>query len=635
MLKLGSKEDNVGFARSPKDKNGSRGDKRKAPLSPSPAQSDSETVTKKKRQRKSRQKKEKNPPESPAKGETPVPSSNSVHTADGSNTAGSKTPPGSNNPGSKTPPGFNNTGSKTPPGSKAKNGSRATVYAPGGAMAVQKMATTSDDEALLPKVSSIIVDSKSFAKDEATVLRYFPRSITKGIGFVPVKKSVGANEGSGGSASVGPAMAAKATSSGVSSSLDVLASVSASLWTSGGLVPGNAEGKRAMPEESATTKAPKKRRERPKKEKKSAKGTKKEAKTPEVAAVLETGKSNGFGKSDENMTTNSFGGVLKIGKTATSCAGANAGAVIVKCGDATMSSIDMATNDEVTASPGSVAAPHDKPKSKDRSISDVESASFAPLSVVENRNAKKSKNGEQPLKRKGNVVKISRKNLGGSSQLGSPTKEAAKAMSPRTKQNTGEGVFKKEQASGSFSFVSADDPKEAEGIDDNCIVFVNDRSIDNIMTIEEIDDNEDNVFNKCLLNRKRQHSQRLNNTRLKSGSNEQDKATLLTVSEQEGKSCGERLGCPHVQRYTDHPYTVHLKISPGRVTRMFPEKCLNSIVIMREQHCWTNTVLFIFVSTKLLSNDKATESFMAVGTGKVCIDKTTIFPVVDMPVSTF
>ena len=578
MLKLGSKEDNVGFSRSPKDKNSSRGDKRKASSSPSPspAQSDSETVTKKKRQRKSRQKKEKNPPESPAKGETPVPSSNSVHTAaDGTNTTGSKTPHGSNNPGSKTPPSFNNIGSKTPPGSKAKNGSRATVFAPGGAMAVQEMATTSDDEALLPKASSVVVvDSKSFAKNESKMLRYFPRSITKGIGFVAVKKSVGANEGSGGSSSVGPAMAAKATSSDVSSSLDVLASVSASLWTSGGLVPGKAEGKRAMPEESATTKAPKKRRERVKKEKKSTKGTKKEGKTPEVAAILETGKSNGFDKSDENMTAKSFGGVLEIGKVATNSVGAMAGAVIVNWGDATMSSIDMATNsgsvviksDEVTASPGNVTASHDKQKSKERSImSDVESASFAPLSVVENRSAKKSKNGEQPLKRRGNVVKISRKNLGESSQLSSPTKEAAKAMSSRTKQNTSEGVFKKEQASGGFSFVSVDDPEEGEGSDDNCIVFVNDRSIDNIMTIEEIDDNEDNVFNKCLLNRKRQHSQRLNNTRLKSGSSEQDKATLPTVSGQEGKSCGERFGSPRVQRYTDHPYTALNHVPSNKV----------------------------------------------------------------------
>ena len=88
-----------------------------------------------------------------------------------------------------------------------------------------------------------------------------------------------------------------------------------------------------------------------------------------------------------------------------------------------------------------------------------------------------------------------------------------------------------------------------------------------------------------------------------------------------------------------------------RVTGWLPEQCFNNIVIMREQHCWTNiiveliiltilfnivstilfsivstilfsivsTILFIIVSTILLNNDDATRLFMAVGTEEVCI----------------
>ena len=49
----------------------------------------------------------------------------------------------------------------------------------------------------------------------------------------------------------------------------------------------------------------------------------------------------------------------------------------------------------------------------------------------------------------------------------------------------------------------------------------------------------------------------------------------------------------------------------------------------------TLTILFSIVSTILFSNDEATLLFMAVGTGEVCIDRTTMFTVVvDMPVST-
>ena len=32
---------------------------------------------------------------------------------------------------------------------------------------------------------------------------------------------------------------------------------------------------------------------------------------------------------------------------------------------------------------------------------------------------------------------------------------------------------------------------------------------------------------------------------------------------------------------------LHSKV----VTRLLPEKCMNNIVIMREQHCWTNNIV--------------------------------------------
>ena len=47
------------------------------------------------------------------------------------------------------------------------------------------------------------------------------------------------------------------------------------------------------------------------------------------------------------------------------------------------------------------------------------------------------------------------------------------------------------------------------------------------------------------------------------------------------------------------------------------------------------TILFILVLTILLGNDEATRLFVAVQeTRKICIDRTTMFTVVDLPVST-
>ena len=78
----------------------------------------------------------------------------------------------------------------------------------------------------------------------------------------------------------------------------------------------------------------------------------------------------------------------------------------------------------------------------------------------------------------------------------------------------------------------------------------------------------------------------------------------------------------------------HIKISQV-VTGLLPEQSLNNIVIMCVQHLVQvgPTILFIFVSTILFSNDEATRLFMAVGTRKICI-RTCMFTIVDIPVST-
>ena len=68
-------------------------------------------------------------------------------------------------------------------------------------------------------------------------------------------------------------------------------------------------------------------------------------------------------------------------------------------------------------------------------------------------------------------------------------------------------------------------------------------------------------------------------------------------------------------------WTTHAKISQA-VPGLLPEKYLNNIVVIREQHCWSNnivpsivvsTIFFILVSTILFSNDEATRLFIAVG----------------------
>ena len=45
-------------------------------------------------------------------------------------------------------------------------------------------------------------------------------------------------------------------------------------------------------------------------------------------------------------------------------------------------------------------------------------------------------------------------------------------------------------------------------------------------------------------------------------------------------------------------------------------------------------MLFILVSTILLSNDEVTKMFMVVRIGNICIDRTTMATIVDMTVST-
>ena len=71
--------------------------------------------------------------------------------------------------------------------------------------------------------------------------------------------------------------------------------------------------------------------------------------------------------------------------------------------------------------------------------------------------------------------------------------------------------------------------------------------------------------------------------------------------------------------------TTHFKI-PQVVTGLLPQQCLNNVIVIM---CG-QTILFAFVSTILFSNDKATRLFMAVGDRGICIDRTTMFPVVDM-----
>ena len=46
----------------------------------------------------------------------------------------------------------------------------------------------------------------------------------------------------------------------------------------------------------------------------------------------------------------------------------------------------------------------------------------------------------------------------------------------------------------------------------------------------------------------------------------------------------------HFQLFEKIPQSTHVKISQV-VPGLLPEQCLNNIIIMREQHCWTNNIV--------------------------------------------
>ena len=494
VVKSGPKEDNSG--KSSVDNSIPRGGKRKASPSTSSG-AESETASKPKRPRKSRQKKEKVLSEST--GESPKSSSNRVSLANG----------------------FDVTAFTTSPASKSKNFDRTVLKAfpPGDVISSHDKLGKPDDRGLVPRKASVI-DTKSdstIGKNDSLVspqghpqtsqpdTQYFqPRSITKGIGFVPIRKTVEGPNANSGTTSISnpPTTLGGSAGSNVGSPLDVLASVS--VWTSD-KVQGKSKGKREPTEES--TKSPKKRKDKPKKEKKTSKTknskgleTTKADAAKSKAIVMETREDLCLfgGKAVER--TKSFGD----GSVSTPSSQSGQGSLPTPRKQSGQGSIATPSNQS-----GKVTVSQEKSKLPElSSATSAELARTGSLSVVENIDSKfnvSPRNGEE-------TTRLAQEEAKSPHSL---TGERAKKDLPKTEGENVNGSFVDagHQATEEVKKEAQRDEGKRRETNRKHVVFVNDQSIDsfvNAVNEKEEDDHDDNVFKKCLFDRRRQHSQRLN-----------------------------------------------------------------------------------------------------------------------------